>query len=164
MISRSLGAPAGAAVGIPLFFAQALSLSFYSVGFASSLLVLLPDPGSHPILSYIIDIRFLAMISCVALCGLALRSAEAAIKAQYFVMGAIGLSLLSLLLGGFERSVSEVERFIDAAEAKAVAEAKAAKLAETADDSAAQESLEAHKAEAAQARTTMMRVILRRAC
>jgi amino acid transporter len=112
MISRSLGAPAGAAVGIPLFFAQALSLSFYTVGFASSLMVLLPDPAGHPFWSHIIDIRFLAALSCIGLCLLALRSAEAAIKAQYFVMGAIGLSLISLLLGGFDRSMDDIEWFI----------------------------------------------------
>ena len=32
MISRSLGGPAGAAIGIPLFLGQALSVAFYVVG------------------------------------------------------------------------------------------------------------------------------------
>ena len=43
MISRSLGGPAGAAIGIPLFFAQALSVTFYIVGFAESVLLLFPE-------------------------------------------------------------------------------------------------------------------------
>lgn len=46
MISRSLGGPAGAAIGIPLFFAQALSIAFYVVGFTESLGVL--SPGLDP--------------------------------------------------------------------------------------------------------------------
>ena len=37
MISRALGAPAGAAIGIPLFFAQALSVAFYVKGFTESI-------------------------------------------------------------------------------------------------------------------------------
>ena len=47
MISRSLGLEAGGAVGIPLFLAQALSVSLYTVGFAESLICLLytsPSP------------------------------------------------------------------------------------------------------------------------
>jgi amino acid permease len=40
MISRSLGGPAGAAIGIPLFLAQALSIAFYIVGFVESLSML----------------------------------------------------------------------------------------------------------------------------
>ena len=43
MISRSLGGPAGAAIGIPLFFAQALSIAFYVVGFVESLSMLFDD-------------------------------------------------------------------------------------------------------------------------
>ena len=42
IISRSLGAPAGAAIGIPLFFGQALSVTFYIVGFTESLTRLFP--------------------------------------------------------------------------------------------------------------------------
>ena len=37
IISRSLGVEAGAAVGLPLFFAQALGISFYVSGFSESL-------------------------------------------------------------------------------------------------------------------------------
>ena len=42
IISRSLGAPVGAAIGIPLFFGQALSVTFYLVGFSESLAQILP--------------------------------------------------------------------------------------------------------------------------
>ncbi|HJL25813.1 MAG TPA: hypothetical protein RMH80_26605, partial [Polyangiaceae bacterium LLY-WYZ-15_(1-7)] len=43
MISRSLGASAGAAIGIPLFFAQALSVTFYIVGFTEAVVPLIPE-------------------------------------------------------------------------------------------------------------------------
>ena len=42
IISRSLGAPTGAAIGIPLFFGQALSVTFYIIGFTESLAMLVP--------------------------------------------------------------------------------------------------------------------------
>ena len=43
IISRSLGAPAGAAIGIPLFLAQALSVAFYVVGFTESINIFLSN-------------------------------------------------------------------------------------------------------------------------
>jgi len=89
MISRSLGGPAGAAVGIPLFFAQALSIAFYVVGFAESL-SMLPIPA---------DPRLVGTVVCVALTLISLKGTDLAIKTQYVVMGAIGLSLVSFFLG-----------------------------------------------------------------
>ena len=89
IISRSLGAPAGAAIGIPLFFGQALSVSFYVVGFVESLSELMP--GVSP--------RLLGSVVCILLTLLSAKSASLAIKAQYFVLGAIGLSIISFLIG-----------------------------------------------------------------
>ena len=43
MISRSLGMEAGAAVGIPLYLAQALGISFYLAGFSESLVNYMPE-------------------------------------------------------------------------------------------------------------------------
>ena len=102
MISRSLGAPAGAAVGIPLFFAQALSVTFYVVGFTESLSYLLPATHDHPLLNLLLDQRTLGTLTCLGLLALSLKSAEAAIKTQYVVMAAIGLSLVSFFLGSGE--------------------------------------------------------------
>ncbi len=106
MISRSLGAPAGAAIGIPLFFAQALSVTFYIVGFTEALVPLIPvgyrelfDPIS---ISTAINI-LLTMIS--------LRSAALAIKAQYFVMAAIVISLVSFFGGTTNEFPREIEWF-----------------------------------------------------
>ncbi|MEK6254924.1 MAG: amino acid permease, partial [Gemmatimonadales bacterium] len=89
MISRSLGIETGGAVGIPLFFAQALSVALYTIGFAESVKNVFPQ----------VDERLVALLTTVAVAGLALKSARAAIRAQYFIMGAIGVSLISFFLG-----------------------------------------------------------------
>ena len=90
MISRSLGAPAGAAIGIPLFLGQALSVTFYVVGFTESLEPLFPN----------LNERLVGACTVVVLTALSLKSAEAAIRVQYVIMGAIGLSLVSMMAGG----------------------------------------------------------------
>ncbi len=89
MISRSLGVETGGAVGIPLFLAQAISVALYTVGFAESL------AGTFPSL----DQRTVGIVVTVLIAILGLVSARAAIRAQYVVMGAILLSLVSLAFG-----------------------------------------------------------------
>ena len=89
MISRSLGIETGGAVGIPLYFAQALSVALYTIGFAESVV------SSFGNLNQL----YVALITTVAVAILALTSAELAIKAQYFIMIAIALSLVSLIFG-----------------------------------------------------------------
>jgi amino acid transporter len=89
MISRSLGIETGGAVGIPLFFAQALSVALYTIGFAESVKNVFPQ----------VDERLVGLLTTVAVALLALKSARAAIRAQYFIMGAIGVSLVSFFLG-----------------------------------------------------------------
>ena len=98
IISRSLGAPAGAAVGIPLFLAQALSVTFYIVGFTESLRPLFPG----------MDERLVGSGVLIALVILSGKSAELAIKAQYLILGAIALSLGSLFLGGSDHPPQEI--------------------------------------------------------
>ena len=89
IISRSLGAPAGAAIGIPLFLAQALSVTFYIVGFTESLRPLLPG----------MDERLIGSAILILLVVVSGKSAALAIKAQYLILAAIGLSLISLVTG-----------------------------------------------------------------
>ncbi|MDX1419246.1 MAG: Na-K-Cl cotransporter [Rubricoccaceae bacterium] len=89
MISRSLGIETGGAVGIPLYLAQALSIALYTIGFAES--VVRAFPG--------LDEKAVGLVTTVAVAVLALVSAKVAIRAQYFIMAAIALSLLSLYLG-----------------------------------------------------------------
>ncbi len=89
MISRSLGPSVGSAVGIPLYLAQALSVTFYVVGFAEALHQLAPG----------IPTVAIGTITNIVVLSLAYWNAELAIRAQYFVMGAIALSLVALFTG-----------------------------------------------------------------
>ncbi len=89
MVSRSLGIEIGGAIGIPLFLAQALSVALYTVGFAESIVGVFPT----------LDLKLIGLITTLLVAVLALTSANVAIKAQYFIMAAIALSLISLILG-----------------------------------------------------------------
>ena len=89
MISRSLGIETGGAVGIPLYFAQALSVALYTIGFAESVVSAFGR----------FDQTYIALIVTIFVAVLALTSAELAIKAQYVIMAAIVLSLISLAFG-----------------------------------------------------------------
>ncbi|MCB9542275.1 MAG: hypothetical protein H6703_07500, partial [Myxococcales bacterium] len=88
-------------IGIPLFFAQALSVTFYVVGFVEALGYLLPKSTGNAALDVLLDPRVLGTLTNVLLALIAARSAEAAIKAQYVVMAAIGVSLVSFFGGAF---------------------------------------------------------------
>ncbi|MEX2590378.1 MAG: hypothetical protein WD334_09235, partial [Chitinophagales bacterium] len=89
MISRSLGIESGGAIGVPLYLAQALSVALYVVGFAESLIAFFPNMNE----------KLIGIITTLLITGLALVSAKAVIKIQYFIMFGIVLSLLSLLFG-----------------------------------------------------------------
>ncbi len=90
MISRSLGLEPGAAIGLPLFFSQALVVSFYIAGFAESVHALLP----------MVPIKLIGVGTLVLLTLLAYFSADLALKTQFFILGAIIFSLISLFAGG----------------------------------------------------------------
>jgi amino acid transporter len=99
MISRSLGIEVGGSIGIPLFLAQGLSVALYTVGFAESMVAAFP----------VLNEKVVGLLTTVGVAALAITSARAAIRAQYFIMGAIALSLLSLFFGGpVESTASEM--------------------------------------------------------
>ncbi|HHP7243501.1 MAG TPA: amino acid permease, partial [Elainellaceae cyanobacterium] len=89
MISRSLGIETGGAVGIPLYFAQALSVALYTIGFAESMVEAFGG----------LNQLYIALITTIGVAILAITSAKIAIRAQYFIMAAIVLSLISLAFG-----------------------------------------------------------------
>ncbi len=91
MISRSLGIETGGAVGVPLYIAQALSVALYTLGFAESVVRVFPS-----LLEYQL---YIALAITIGVGILAFTSAEIAIKAQYFIMVAIVLSLVSFVFG-----------------------------------------------------------------
>lgn len=89
MISRALGIETGGAVGIPLYLAQALSVALYTIGFAESIADAFPS----------LNERLIALLTTAGVAVLAMRSARAAIRAQYVIMAGIILSLISLFFG-----------------------------------------------------------------
>lgn len=104
MISRALGGPAGAAIGIPLFFAQALSVTFYIVGFSESVLQLVPEAYQQYVPAWAIG-----TVINVGITALSLKSADLAIKAQYVVMIAIVASLVAVFTGQGPEFPLEIE-------------------------------------------------------
>jgi amino acid transporter len=89
MISRSLGIETGGAIGIPLFFAQAISVALYTVGFAESVVTVFPR----------FSLLLVGVITTILVAVLAITSARLAIRAQYFIMAAIAISLISFVAG-----------------------------------------------------------------
>ncbi|MFZ9681806.1 MAG: Na-K-Cl cotransporter, partial [Cephaloticoccus sp.] len=89
LISRSLGLEVGGAVGVPLFLAQAVSVAFYIIGFTESLHFLFPAVSDR-----LVSGGVLAALFVIAWVG-----ADIAIKAQYLIMAALGLSLVSFFGG-----------------------------------------------------------------
>ncbi|MFN4762700.1 Na-K-Cl cotransporter [Gillisia sp. Q332] len=89
MISRSLGIESGGAVGISLYLAQALSVSMYTVGFAESIVQVFPQ----------LNEKLIAVAAILFVAGVALISAKVASRVQYFILAAIGISLISLIFG-----------------------------------------------------------------
>ncbi len=100
LLSRSLGLPMGGSIGITLFIATALSISLYIVGFADNFL-------SLPVIANIFSItdvslfhvRITGTVVLIVLVAIGLISTETAIKTQYFILGAIFLSLVSIIMG-----------------------------------------------------------------
>ena len=94
MISRALGGATGASIGIPLFFAQALSVTFYIVGFSESVLLLVPEAYHAYVPPWAIGTTINVLLT-----ALSLKSADLAIKAQYVIMVAIVVSLVGFFTG-----------------------------------------------------------------
>lgn len=101
MISRSLGIETGGAVGISLYFAQAVSVALYTIGFAESIVNAKIDlfGFSANFQDFGLNQTYVALIITILVGILAVTSAELAIKAQYFIMAAIALSLIMFALG-----------------------------------------------------------------
>ncbi|MFH0753099.1 MAG: Na-K-Cl cotransporter [Candidatus Omnitrophota bacterium] len=89
ILSRSLGLEAGAAIGLPMFFAKALGISFYVAGFAESVVHL------YPALSF----KLVGVVTLVVLAALAYFSADMALKLQYAILTVIAISLVSFFMG-----------------------------------------------------------------
>ncbi|NQV01058.1 MAG: Na-K-Cl cotransporter, partial [Bacteroidia bacterium] len=101
ILSRSLGLPIGGAIGIALLIGTALSISLYLIGFAESFLGLEVIRNFTGLEQNVIGIRIVGTGAIVILVIIALISTSIAIKTQFYIMAAIGLSLVSIVIGFF---------------------------------------------------------------
>jgi amino acid transporter len=89
MISRSFGIETGAAIGIPLFFAQSLGIAFYISGFTEAVTHVFPWIPSIP----------LSLLALSLLFWLCYVSADLTLKIQFFIFFLMIVSLISFFLG-----------------------------------------------------------------
>jgi amino acid transporter len=94
LISRVLGVEFGGAIGIALFFALALSVPFYILGFAEALV------RSYPVL--VPHFQLITLSAAVILFSLAFFGASWAIKTQYVIMTFLFLAIIAFLGGALQ--------------------------------------------------------------
>lgn len=108
LISRSLGPEFGGAIGMTLYLAQAFSVPFYILGFAEALLISSKGTSWHDPIEH--NLMWIGMGTAALLFVINVVGAGWAIKAQYFILTVLGLSVLVFLGGAaleFEPSVFE---------------------------------------------------------
>ncbi len=91
LISRSLGVEFGGAIGIVFFFAQAISVAMYVIGFAEAFVATF-GPGKLSMTMVATLINVIVFI-CVYV------GAQWTIKVQYFILAILAASLLSFFAG-----------------------------------------------------------------
>ena len=99
MISRTLGADFGGAIGLTLFVSQAISIAFYVIGFSEALFGLFSLETRQTLAAYRLE-QLCSSVVILGLFGVTFRGADLAIKAQYFILAALLLSVISFLVGG----------------------------------------------------------------
>lgn len=109
ILSRSLGLPIGGAIGITLFIGTALSIALYLVGFSENFLGIEAISNITGLDLSIDNIRIVGSIIILVLVAIAFISTSLAIKAQYFILTAILLSLISIGLGFFNLGEYQAE-------------------------------------------------------
>lgn len=95
LISRCFGVEIGAAIGLPLYLAQTLGITFYIVGFSESLALFFPG----------IPITTIAFITLVVLAIITFISSELALKMQVLIFAIIVVSLGSFFIGSGLESI-----------------------------------------------------------
>lgn len=105
VLSRSMGVPIGGSIGIALYVGTAFSIALYLIGFSESFNAYF-DLGMT-----INDFRLTGTIALIALTALALISTSFALKAQFFILAAIVVSLVSIFFGSTEFAPEAVALF-----------------------------------------------------
>lgn len=113
IISRSFGLNIGATIGIALYMSQAISVAFYIIAFTEAfgfLFDLLSDKFGFELPRQVISIP--------ATIGLAIliikKGANVGVKALYFVIGILFVSILMFFLGKTEHSMTSEFSFLTA--------------------------------------------------
>ncbi len=96
IISRSLGLPIGGTLGVALFVGFSFSVSLYLIGFSETFL------SAFGMEINIRNIRLAGSVILLLVTAVTFVSTSLAIKAQYLILAAIALSLLSVFLGSHE--------------------------------------------------------------
>ncbi len=109
ILSRSLGLPMGGSIGITLFIGTALSIALYIVGFSESFLGIQAISDFLGLQADINGIRIVGSAILILLVIIAFISTSLAIKSQFIVLGAIGISLLSITAGFFFGDATAVQ-------------------------------------------------------
>ena len=99
IISRSLGIEAGAAIGLPLFFARAFGIAFYVAGCTEAIMAYTGNPLAHYGIEPGMAAKLISAGLLIMLTTLAYFSASLALKIQFIIFAAIALSLVSFFLG-----------------------------------------------------------------
>jgi amino acid transporter len=94
LISRVLGVEFGGAIGIALFFALALSVPFYILGFAEALVRSYPVLGPY--------FQFITLGTALVLFALVFSGADWAIKIQFVIMAFLFLAIIAFLGGALQ--------------------------------------------------------------
>jgi amino acid transporter len=108
LISRVLGAEFGGAIGIALFFALALSVPFYILGFAEALV------RSYPLL--VPYFQVITLGTALVLFALVFSGAGWAIKIQFVIMAFLFLAIIAFLGGALQHfSFATLQQNLDPA-------------------------------------------------
>ncbi|MCF8358753.1 MAG: amino acid permease [Prolixibacteraceae bacterium] len=109
IISRSFGLNIGAAIGLALYFSQAISVAFYIIAFGEAF-----DPVIHWLSGWlnipVFDKRFITIPAMAILTVIMLtRGANIGMKALYWVVAILLVSLACFLMGKSNIAPSEVD-------------------------------------------------------
>ncbi|MCB1047878.1 MAG: amino acid permease, partial [Calditrichaeota bacterium] len=98
IISRSFGTTIGAAIGISLYFSQAVSIAFYIIAFAEAFRPIFPWIES--LTGFTPDPRMFSIPAVLGLLALMLtKGADVGVKALWGVVSVLAVSLVMFFLG-----------------------------------------------------------------
>ena len=98
IISRSFGTTIGGAIGIALFFSQAISVAFYVIAFGEAFRIL--GPAFQNLTGFALDLRLITVPALILLLALILtRGANIGVAALWVVVSVLAVSLVLFFLG-----------------------------------------------------------------